>query len=108
MNKARLERLAQQFLPSTNNDGFAPLWWSKWCAGFCSAVDEDMGRSPRWCHYQSPHRHHRAELRVWLFCTFNDFEAARGRMPTVAELRHWVSAARIAAGPFAGLEAWTK
>jgi hypothetical protein len=46
MNKARLERLAQQFLPSTNDDGFAPLWWSKWCAGFCSAVDEDMGRSP--------------------------------------------------------------
>jgi hypothetical protein len=67
-----------------------------------------MGRPPRWHHHQSRYLHHRAELRVWVFCTFKDFEAARGRMPVAEEFRRWIDAARLAAAPFAGQEAWPK
>jgi hypothetical protein len=108
MSKSRLNRLAQQFQPPAGDGAFAPVWWSMWCEGFCSAIDEDMGRPTRWHHHKPPYRHHRAELRVWVFCTFKDFEAMRGRVPTVAEFRNWVSAARQRAAQWAGQEVWSK
>jgi hypothetical protein len=106
MNRSRLERLTQQFLPPAGSDAFAPLGHSQWVAGFCAAVDGDMNRSPRWCHYKAPYRHHRAELTIWLRQTITDFAAIRGRMPVGEEMKRWVDAARLAAAPWSGMETW--
>jgi hypothetical protein len=108
MNRSRLERLAKEFLPSTDDDPFAPLWHSQWLAGFCAAIDQDMGRPPRWRHHNAPYRHHRGELGIWIRRALADFQSARGRMPVAEEFRRWVDAARLASSPFAGMEAWTR
>jgi hypothetical protein len=47
-------------------------------------------------------------LAIWLRATLKDFQAARGRLPIKEEFRRWVDAARLAAAPWAGMEAWTR